>query len=70
MTGAPAQRSLPTRRLICARCGIAFDCGTGGQNGGCWCMDETIRMPMPSAPTADCLCPACLRAACDDGPAA
>jgi len=26
-------------------------------------MDEAYRMPVPSAAGADCLCPACLRAA-------
>ena len=40
-----------------------FECGTGGHDGGCWCMDQTSRLPMPSAGSADCLCPACLHAA-------
>ena len=54
---------MPQRHLTCERCGAAFDCGSGGRDGGCWCMDETFRMPMPSAAGADCLCPACLRVA-------
>jgi hypothetical protein len=67
-----AERILPLRRLTCGRCGGTFECGAGGSGGGCWCMDETARMPMPAAPGDDCLCPACLRAALSDpaGPAA
>ena len=60
-----AEQRLPLRRLTCARCSTAFDCGSGGAAGGCWCMDEDYRLPMPSpvpSPAAgDCLCPACLR---------
>jgi hypothetical protein len=63
MTPAPNQPSMPTRRLACGRCGTAFECGSGGNAGGCWCMDEATRMPIPSAPGDDCLCPACLRTA-------
>jgi len=63
MKSAPAKQKLPPRRLACARCGAAFDCGCGGIDSGCWCMDEGFRLPMPSAAGADCLCPACLRAA-------
>ena len=60
----PGQTTLPQRRLICAGCGMPFDCGTGGKAGGaCWCMDENARLPMPMADAGDCLCPACLRAA-------
>jgi hypothetical protein len=62
MTTASAQQKLPVRRLTCARCGAAFDCGTGGKDGGCWCMDETVRLPMPESGGGDCLCPACLGA--------
>ena len=56
------EQRLPLRRLACARCGSAFDCGSGGSNGACWCMDEDYRLPMSEASAGDCLCPACLRA--------
>jgi uncharacterized protein len=55
-----AEQRLPLRRLTCARCSSAFDCGSGGADGGCWCMDESIRLPMPDPAAGDCLCPACL----------
>jgi hypothetical protein len=61
MIAAPTGHALPLRRLACARCGAAFDCGTGGRSGDCWCMDETTRMPLPDQEGEDCLCPACLR---------
>jgi hypothetical protein len=53
------------RKLACGRCGVAFDCGLGGD---CWCAAEPFRLPMPalapeSGVSEDCLCPACLRAA-------
>jgi Cysteine-rich CWC len=57
------------RPLTCARCGVPFDCGLGGD---CWCAAEPFRLPMPKpAPkltpepgsVEDCLCPICLRAA-------
>ncbi|MDP2295794.1 MAG: cysteine-rich CWC family protein [Pseudolabrys sp.] len=56
---------VPTfRRLVCARCGAAFDCSLAGD---CWCAAEPVRLPMPgtmtSDPAEDCLCPACLRRA-------
>jgi hypothetical protein len=63
MSAAPTGQALPLRRLACARCGGAFECGTGGAAGGCWCMDEGARLPMPTAAADDCLCPACLRGA-------
>jgi hypothetical protein len=50
----------PPRRLTCARCGAAFDCGLGGD---CWCAAEPYRLPMSNAAAEDCLCPACLRQA-------
>jgi len=31
----------PARKLICARCGAAFDCGLGGD---CWCAAEPVRL--------------------------
>jgi hypothetical protein len=65
MSLAPTDSILPLRRLDCARCGTSFECGTGSgsSTGTCWCMDEAYRVPMPDAAAADCLCPACLRAA-------
>jgi len=50
----PAQR-----RLACSRCGAEFACNP---DGACWCMDETVQMPMP-VEGEDCLCPDCLRKA-------
>jgi hypothetical protein len=49
---------IPPRTLACARCGATFDCNLAG---GCWCNDETFRLPMPTEAAADCLCPTCLR---------
>jgi Cysteine-rich CWC len=50
------------RRLACARCGAAFECGVG--TGHCWCAEEDFRLPMPAEGSGeDCLCPACLRKA-------
>ena len=43
---------IPPRTLACARCGATFDCNLAG---GCWCNDETFRLPMPTAAAADCL---------------
>ena len=55
--GLPAMR-----RLACARCGAAFECGSAA--GNCWCAAEDFRLPLPPAgSTEDCLCPACLRKA-------
>jgi hypothetical protein len=62
MTIAPV--STPPRRLACARCGTAFDCGLGGE---CWCAAEPYRMPLADADeNEDCLCPNCLRKAAGD----
>ena len=58
MSGASVE--LQIRRIACARCGATFDCGNGGRDGGCWCADESYRLPMPGA-DQDCLCPQCLR---------
>jgi hypothetical protein len=52
----------PPRQLACARCGAVFECKLGG---GCWCADESYRMPMPEGAAEDCLCPACLRKAAE-----
>jgi len=58
MTAVPL---IPSRRLACARCGTAFDCGLGGE---CWCAAEPYRLPLtPAGQTEDCLCPTCLRKA-------
>jgi hypothetical protein len=60
------------RKLSCARCGAAFECGIGGGSGDeCWCAAEPYRLPMTNAAAEDCLCPACLRkaAAMQDNPA-
>jgi hypothetical protein len=57
-----AEQPLP-RRLACARCGTAFDCGLGGD---CWCTAEPYRLPLTAAGAAeDCLCPTCLRRAAE-----
>jgi len=49
------------RRLACARCGTAFECGAPGE---CWCAAEPYRLPLTAAgEIEDCLCPACLRKA-------
>jgi hypothetical protein len=57
MSEAPAPR-----RLACARCGTAFDCGLGGE---CWCAAEPYRLPLTNDTREDCLCPVCLRKAAD-----
>jgi len=50
------------RRLACARCGTAFECGVNA--GACWCAAEDFRLPLSLEGSAeDCLCPACLRKA-------
>jgi hypothetical protein len=54
---APSPQS---RRLVCARCGVAFDCDPAGD---CWCKEEDYRLPIPEAGAEDCLCPVCLRQA-------
>jgi hypothetical protein len=53
--------SLSSRRLACSACGTVFDCGLGH---ACWCMDESVRLPMPRE-GEDCLCRDCLRKAAD-----
>ncbi|TMJ06250.1 MAG: hypothetical protein E6G97_00880 [Alphaproteobacteria bacterium] len=53
------------RRLVCARCGAAFECGSAV--GTCWCAEEDFRLPMPAAESGeDCLCRECLRRAAAD----
>lgn len=62
---APLTPSTP-RRLACARCGAAFDCGLGTD---CWCAAEPYRLKLPASAAEDCLCPACLRKAAEAAPA-
>ena len=70
MSAASAGTTSKPRSLACARCGAAFSCGSGGRNGGCWCADEPVRLPMPGT-GEDCLCLACVRAAAQaSGPSA
>jgi hypothetical protein len=49
------------RRLTCWRCGTAFGCDPLDD---CWCKQENVRLPMPSA-AEDCLCRDCLRKAAE-----
>jgi hypothetical protein len=51
-----------SRRLSCAHCGTAFDCGLGGN---CWCAAEPFRVTAAASSDEDCLCPACLRQAAE-----
>lgn len=44
------------RRLLCSECGSEFGCDPAG---GCWCADESFRLPMPTE-GQDCLCRNCL----------
>jgi hypothetical protein len=57
---AKPPRNKPPRKLSCARCGTAFECGL---NGDCWCAAEPYKLPMKDAAAEDCLCPDCLRKA-------
>jgi hypothetical protein len=59
-TGETMTATPSPRRLICARCGAAFDCGLSGD---CWCAAEPYRLPMTKAWLEDCLCRDCLRKA-------
>jgi Cysteine-rich CWC len=59
------------RRLACSACGTVFTCGLGEV---CWCMDETVRLPMPvegqdgnGSGKQDCLCRDCLRQMAEKG---
>jgi hypothetical protein len=54
------------RRLACARCGAAFECGL---DGDCWCAAVPYRLRMTDrAAQEDCLCPDCLRKAANVNP--
>jgi Cysteine-rich CWC len=55
-----APMSNPSRRIACARCGAAFECGLSSD---CWCAAEPYRLPLTDPAVEDCLCPACLRQA-------
>jgi hypothetical protein len=59
----PAPPAGRPRRLICARCGIAFECRLGAD---CWCAAEPRRVALPTD-DGDCVCPACLRRLADVG---
>jgi len=48
--------------VACTACGTEFSCSL---SGGCWCAEETARLPMPLA-NEDCLCRECLRKLADD----
>ena len=45
----------------CPECGAAFECLANSAANTCWCA-ALPRLPMPTDPAADCLCPKCLRA--------
>jgi Cysteine-rich CWC len=49
------------RQLVCAACGTEFGCDP---DGACWCMEESVRLPLPTLQQAgtdqDCLCRNCL----------
>jgi hypothetical protein len=53
--------SAKSRGLTCAACGTGFTCDP---SGACWCMEESVRLPLPVAGRErqfqDCLCRACL----------
>ncbi|WP_082824072.1 HutD family protein [Crenobacter luteus] len=49
------------REKRCERCGVAFGCGSGARDGGCWCNELPQVLPLDGA-GGDCLCPSCLRA--------
>jgi hypothetical protein len=58
------------RRLACSGCGTVFSCSISDT---CWCMDESVRLPMPVAGkdgNQDCLCRDCLRKMAEQGVAA
>jgi hypothetical protein len=57
MTNPRATPAPSARRLICAECGSEFGCDLSGH---CWCMEESVRLPMPTT-AGDCLCRNCLR---------
>jgi hypothetical protein len=53
--------SAKPRVLACACCGTELTCDPAGS---CWCMEETVRLPLPAegrdSKYQDCLCRACL----------
>ncbi len=59
------------RSLACSVCGTVFTCSL---DAACWCMDESVRLPMPFASqdenqdvNQDCLCRDCLRKTAEQG---
>ncbi|MGC2780410.1 MAG: cysteine-rich CWC family protein [Bradyrhizobium sp.] len=51
---------VPARKLSCESCGTEFTCDPGG---ACWCFEEAVRVPLPTAGQSrfkDCLCATCL----------
>ncbi len=61
VTSEMPNREPESRHVVCARCGTAFDCQSGGD---CWCAAEPVRLPVPIAGSKeDCVCRDCLRAA-------
>jgi predicted Fe-S protein YdhL (DUF1289 family) len=52
-------RPLQPEEKWCSVCGNQFQCGSGGENGGCWCQDFPNIMPL-SLDASDCLCADCL----------
>jgi hypothetical protein len=61
--------SATPRRLSCAACGTEFTCAPAG---ACWCMEEPVRLPLPTkgrdATYLDCLCRACVLRLADAQP--
>lgn len=59
------------RQLVCAACGTEFKCDP---EGACWCMQESVRLPLPASDQAgnyqDCLCRDCLHGLADQQRAA
>jgi len=54
------------RQITCERCGAGFSCSV---NGGCWCGEEPVRLPLPKAGQSrfsDCLGRNCLRAVAEE----
>jgi hypothetical protein len=63
--------SVAARRLVCEACGTEFSCDS---TGSCWCLEETVRLPIPvegqTGGYSDCLCRDCLRRIAKDHTAA
>ena len=48
----------------CVRCGAKFGCDLSAGKPRCWCEDFPPS-GLPADPKASCLCPNCLKAACE-----